>query len=425
MAIMKILGIEGASITWSFKQISKMIEQNKISFDNIIQRSYVWEILRRSKLIWNAIMGYPIPPIYAKRGQGENEKIKIYDILDGQQRNVTVAKFRNNEFALSELPPIPYLDEEGNECEINISGMTYSELPEELQDAFDSRTLTIYYYDTLSQAQQAHMFRSLNNGKPLSTKARVLASCQDIEGLLDIGSHKLFDEMLTAKSKENKNQVSLVVKAWCMMNQKIEDVSFESKIFNPMLEKAEISEVDKLKLIEVFDLIFDTHYNLMERKEKRIAKKLYTETHLISLVPYFKKAVDNGIGEDMMADWIENMFGTGSKEVSNSEKYNDAISDGGLAKNVSIVARDEALAESYAEFFKVDEDEDKDEDETEDDVEIAVDETTDEAADEATETEDNAEDDVEENTQLSFTDELMNDTESEGEDEDELYLPFN
>ena len=86
MAIMKILGIEGASITWNFKQVSKMIEQKKISFDNIIQRSYVWEVIRRSLLIWNAIMGYPIPPIYAKRGQGENEKIKIYDILDGQQR---------------------------------------------------------------------------------------------------------------------------------------------------------------------------------------------------------------------------------------------------------------------------------------------------------------------------------------------------
>ena len=397
MAIMKILGIEGASITWSFKQVSKMIEQNKISFDNLIQRSYVWEIMRRSLLVWNAGMGYPIPPIYAKRGQGENEKIKIYDILDGQQRELTVAKFRNDEFALSQLPPIPYLDDEGNEREVDISGMTYSELPEEIQDAFDSRTFTIYYYDTLSQAQQAHMFRSLNNGKPLSTKSRVLASCQDIKGLLDIGSHKMFNEMLTDKARANKNQVALVMKAWCMLNQNIEDVSFESKVFNPMLEKAEISEVEKLAMIEVFDLIFDTHYNLMERKEKRVAKKLYTETHLISLMPYFKKAVDEGIGEDMMADWMVSLFNTGDKTTSTSEAYNDAVDNGGLAKNVTIVARNKALADSYSEFFKIDD---------------AAENTDDEmiAADEAAETEevDTESDEVSQ----SFTDELMNDMES-------------
>ena len=383
MAIMKILGIEGASITWNFKQVSKMIEQKKISFDNIIQRSYVWEVIRRSLLIWNAIMGYPIPPIYAKRGQGENEKIKIYDILDGQQRELTVAKFRNDEFALSQLPPIPYLDEEGNECEIDISGMKYSELPEEIQDAFDARTFTIYFYDTLTQAQQAHMFRSLNNGKPLSTKARVLASCQDIKGLLDIGSHRLFTDMLTEKARENKNQVALVVKAWCMLNKKIEDVSFEGKTFNPMLQETTISEVDKLVMIEVFNFIADVHDELIARKEKRVAKKLYTETHLISLIPYFKKAVDEGIGEDVIADWLVSLFDTEDKTTSTSAAYNDAVDNGGLAKNNTIVARDTALAESYAEFFKID-------------------------AAEADSDSEVVEDTSEEST--SFTDELMDDT---------------
>ena len=103
MAIEKILKIEGASITWTCKQIVKMIEGDKISFKNIVQRSFVWERHRMSELVWSIIMGYPIPPIYAERGTTDNEKIKVYDVMDGQQRNTSIYKFIKDEFALTEL----------------------------------------------------------------------------------------------------------------------------------------------------------------------------------------------------------------------------------------------------------------------------------------------------------------------------------
>ena len=43
MAIDKVLKIEGSSITWTCKQIVKMIEKDTISFKNVVQRSFVWE----------------------------------------------------------------------------------------------------------------------------------------------------------------------------------------------------------------------------------------------------------------------------------------------------------------------------------------------------------------------------------------------
>lgn len=351
MAIDKILKIEGASITWTCKQIVKMIEGEKINFKNIVQRSFVWEKHRMSELIWSIIMGYPIPPIYAERGDSDNEKVKIYDVLDGQQRSTTIYKFLNDEFALTELKPIPYLDENGEEQEIDISGLKFSELEEELQDIIKDATITVKYFDYLEQYQKAEMFRRLNNGKPLSTKARTLASSKDIEGLLDIGSHKLFDEMLTDKSKANKNQAVLVMKSWSMLNQDIEEVSFASKDFNPMIEETEISEAEKLELNKVFDFVVNTHTELVERGEKAVAKKLYTETHLISLIPFFKKAMEDSINEDMMAEFIINFF----KTDNDSEAYKkyEAATHGGVARNTSIVARHEALNESFGEFFKV------------------------------------------------------------------------
>ena len=219
-----------------------------------------------------------------------------------------------------------------------------------MQDIIKDATITVKYFDNLEQHQKAEMFRRLNNGKPLSTKARTLASSKDIEGLLDIGSHELFEEMLTEKSRTNKNQAVIVMKAWAMLNQDANEVSFASKDFNPMIEETEISDTEKLELNNVFDFIVATHEELMARTEKKIAKRLYTETHLISLIPYFKQAMEKDIGDGMMAEWIIDFFMT-NNDSKMYEEY-EAATHGGVARNASIVARHNALGKSFKEFFK-------------------------------------------------------------------------
>ena len=350
MAIEKVLKIEGSSITWTCKQIAKMIEKETISFKNVVQRSFVWEKHRMSELIWSIIMGYPIPPIYAERGDSVSDKIKVYDVMDGQQRNISIYKFIKDEFALTKLKPIPYLDENGNECEIDISGKKFSELEEELQDIIESATMTVKYFDNLDQGQKAEMFRRLNNGKPLSAKSRTLASAKNIGSLLNIGSHKLFGEMLTEKSRANKNHAVIVVKIWSMMTKDVADISFSSKKFNPMIEEAEISAEEKVELVNMFDFIVSVHDELVGNHEKDVAKKLYTETHLVSLIPYIKKSMENNISEAMVSEWLVNFF----KTENDTEVYNKyaVASSGSVASNASIVARHEALGVSYNEFFK-------------------------------------------------------------------------
>lgn len=357
MAIDKVLKIEGSSITWTCKQIVKMIDKETISFKNVVQRSFVWERHRMSELIWSIIMGYPIPPIYAERGESAVEKVKVYDVMDGQQRNTTIYKYLKDEFALTKLKPIPYLDENGNECTIDISGKKFSDLEEELQDIIKDATITVKYFDNLEQEQKAEMFRRLNNGKPLSTKSRTLASAKNIGSLLNIGSHKLFKEMLTEKSLANKNQAVLVVKVWTMLNKKIEDISFASKDFNQMIQEIEITAEEKAELVTVFDFVVGVHEELRDNHEKDVAKKLYTETHLISLVPFVKMAMENNINESMFAEFLINFF----KTENDSEvyaTYMEACSNG-IARNASIVARHNAIEKSYGEFFKAEENSEK------------------------------------------------------------------
>lgn len=354
MAIDKVLGLQGASITWTNKQISKMIEKGTLSFDNVVQRSECWEKWRMSQLIWSLINNFPVPPIYCERSSiDDDNKIKRFDCLDGQQRCTTIHKFLNDGFALTELKPIYYLDENGVEQSIDISGLKFSELDEELQDIIRDSTITVKYYDDLTQPKKAEMFRRLNQGKALTAKNKTLASAKNIGSLLNIGSHKLFEEMLTEKSRANKNQAVIVVKAWTMLNRDVEDISFASKDFNPMIEDVEITTEEKEKLISVFDFIVSVHDELVENKEKDVAKKLYTETHLVSLIPYIKQSMDNNINESMFGEFMINFFKT-ENDTDVYAQYMEACS-GGVARNASVVARHEALGKSYSKFFKKEE----------------------------------------------------------------------
>jgi hypothetical protein len=156
--------------------------------------------------------------------------------------------------------------------------------------------------------------------------------------------------MLTDKARANKNQAVLVVKAWTMLNREVADISFASKDFNPMIEEVEISNDEKQELVNVFDFIVGVHDELVSNHEKSVAKKLYTETHLVSLIPYVKRSMDNGIAEAMVAEWLVNFFKT-ENDTAVYDKYMQASKEG-VARNASIVARHNALGESYSEFFK-------------------------------------------------------------------------
>lgn len=347
------MSLEKASIVWSAKQLSSMVKNGKINFEHIIQRSYVWERARKSALIESMILGYPIPAVFAKRmddGSGKRGN-NTYFIMDGKQRLSTVKEFLNDEFALSKLSPITYFDnEEDKEVKIDISNKKFSELPDGLKDLLHTVTFSVTYFDNLTKDEERELFKRLNAGKPLSAKNKTLASAKNIEELLEIGSHKLFDKMLTDKAKQNKNQAVIVTKVLTMLNNEVENISFASKDFNPQIEQMEVSDSDKLNLITVFNFIVNIHDELIENHEKDVAKKLYTETHLVSLVPYVQAAIENDVTESMFAEWLISFF----KTENDSDVYTDYMeaTSSGVARNASIVARHNALGKSYKEFFK-------------------------------------------------------------------------
>ena len=341
------MALHKSSITWTLKQILKMVMAKKFTFDNVSQRSYVWEHNRKSNLIHSLIEGYPVPPLYARRVDG-----KVYDFLDGKQRINAVCGFMNNEYSLIGIADVEL--EDGSFMDIN--GMKFDDLPEELQDRIKDYTFVIQYFDDITDEQVRVLFCKLNNGKPLSAKEKNIAYCVDIMTVANIAEHEVFQKILTAKGLESRKNIPMVMKIHMMVNDFIENASFESKDFNEVIQDTKLTDEQKEMILKVLDKFLAIYNEIPNRTNAKLAKtvmkKIGSETHFISLMPFMKKAIEEEVSDALMADFLIDAFGNPDGVLVSAE-YAEACK-GGSAKNVNIKRRNYEIQKAWDRFFAPD-----------------------------------------------------------------------
>ena len=341
------MALHKSSITWTLKQILKMVMAKKFTFDNVSQRSYVWEHNRKSNLIHSLIEGYPVPPLYARRVDG-----KVYDFLDGKQRINAVCGFMNNEYSLIGIADVEL--EDGSFVDIN--GMKFDDLPEELQDRIKDYTFVIQYFDDITDEQVRVLFCKLNNGKPLSAKEKNIAYCVDIMTVANIAEHEVFQKILTAKGLESRKNIPMVMKIHMMVNDFIENASFESKDFNEVIQDTKLTDEQKEMILKVLDKFLAIYNEIPNRTNAKLAKtvmkKVGSETHFISLMPFVKKAIEEEVSDTLMADFLIDAFGNPDGVLVSAE-YAEACK-GGSAKNVNIKRRNDEIQKAWDRFFAPD-----------------------------------------------------------------------
>jgi hypothetical protein len=146
------MSIQKSQMTQTVKWVTR--NQEKLNFSYSIQRRSVWKPEQKSLLIHSLIYGYPIPPFYALESDDNN----LY-MLDGKQRMTTFIDFVEGKFALTELPEIN---------NINITGLTFEQLPEDFQDEILTTNLNIYRFKDITDEEVENLFYRLNNGTALS-----------------------------------------------------------------------------------------------------------------------------------------------------------------------------------------------------------------------------------------------------------------
>lgn len=337
---------ERKSFPRTARDLKTMYEKGNLSFDNAVQRSFVWKNTtkdnRMSMLIDSMMRGLPIPPMYCNCIY-DDIKNKIYDFLDGKQRTTTIIKFLNDEFTLVN---IPLFEEE--EIDIDLNGKTYSQLPEEYQDRIKTYSLTVYYYENMEQEDAIEMFRRLNNGKSPTAIELTRANAESINEIMKLGSHNLFNIALSEKSLSGYANEDIVIKTWILLYS--DNKSFETKSVRPIMKDAIISEDQVKEMNKIFDMYVEVYNMLLDEKERKIARKLLNKTNMISLMSVFKKAIDNSVKERIIKNWISEFFGDEKGNGSTHEKYNEIIKGRIAVTENAVNKRKNILLEEFKEF---------------------------------------------------------------------------
>lgn len=334
--------IRKASISWTAKQVSKSIAKGTITFENEIQRCLAWDVKRKSLLIHSMIVGFPMGPIFAAKGENG------YDVLDGKQRLNTIHEFMNGGFALTDIPDEMEVEMDYGMDIVDLNGYKWDELPESIKEIIQDYSITVYYFDGLTDEEMNEMFFRLNNGKALSAIELTRVKTKSISTVRELAQHELFSSSMTKAAMAKYANEDIVMKSYVLLQEEVSDLS--TKTVRQIMETTEWTDEDINKLKQIYDMLFAI-YNAIE--DKKVKKKVVTRIHLLSLVPVANDVINGGfITQDEFKKWIEHFFTTENKEASVSEIYNKYVGSGSARKE-AVEARYTEMIKNLEEFVEV------------------------------------------------------------------------
>ena len=114
-----------------------------------IQREYVWDNGRASRLIESLILNIPVPPLYFAETQDAR-----FEVIDGHQRVKSIARYISNEFALSGLGVLD-----------DFKAKRFFQLPDREQRFLKTRSLRVVVITHDSHpSMKFEVFERLNTG---------------------------------------------------------------------------------------------------------------------------------------------------------------------------------------------------------------------------------------------------------------------
>lgn len=183
----ELIRVESKNI--SLRQIYDMIKEGDIDISPDFQRNFVWDTVRKSRLIESILLRIPLPVFYFS-----HEKDGRLSVVDGLQRLSTIRDFMNNEFRLQGLE---YLKESCERHYYKREG--YPSLEPRYLRYFNLTNISANIIDKQSPPKvKFDIFRRINTGgKPLNAQEirNSLATSQLRSALREmVGEHSPFQE---------------------------------------------------------------------------------------------------------------------------------------------------------------------------------------------------------------------------------------
>jgi len=166
----------------TIKRLMEIKEGTNLTPNPEYQRGPVWKESQQKKLIDSVLRGYPLPLIYlhVKKGkeitlEGTSSMTERYEIIDGQQRIISLYKYWQGNFKLFD----PEKDDKVarfpkfiKDIPCEWSNCFYTDLSPKLKEKFDTTELAYVRIDTDIEDEARDLFIRLQAGTPLNDQEK-------------------------------------------------------------------------------------------------------------------------------------------------------------------------------------------------------------------------------------------------------------
>lgn len=173
------------TVSYTIGGIKYLIDQEKINFNPNYQRGYIWKKSQKELFIDSLFLQYDVPKIYFHE---PNSAIKIFDVVDGQQRLRTIYDFLLNRFRLpNDSDPINGFI---------IANKYFNELSLDLQMEFQAINIDIVVLNSEYTSYDIEdMFLRYQNGEPLNAAEKRKAVPGEFKNIVqDLSTHPIFEK---------------------------------------------------------------------------------------------------------------------------------------------------------------------------------------------------------------------------------------
>ena len=242
----------------------------------------------------------------------------------------------NDEFAL--VPDTPPVYDDDGKME-NISGMTFSQLPEWVQDRINEYSLTIYYYEDMTEQEIREFFRRLNNGKPLTAVELTRVNTPCLVVFQQLAGHDAIQNVVTAAGKRRFTDENIAMQLYHMAT--VENPDFSTKSFREWAKSVVTDDETIGKIQSGLDAYLNFLNELDPVENKKVLRAVKTRTHFVSCAYYCYLAVEAEKTQDEINQTLKSFF---SGNPSDSDDYNKTVGSGS-AKPGAVQTRQRIMRE--------------------------------------------------------------------------------
>ena len=145
------------------------------------QRQEVWSRSKKQNLIDTILRGWKLPKFYFFKVSDDPE---AYEVVDGQQRLVTIWEFFDNELHLAE------------ETAENFGGTQYNKLPDTVVDSFDDYEIEFDEIEEATEEEVKKFFQRLQEGLPFTSAEKLNSIHSNLRDfLVKVTKHPFFKKI--------------------------------------------------------------------------------------------------------------------------------------------------------------------------------------------------------------------------------------